>query len=138
MKGVTTMNLAEIDLGKVLRFLSIIPNPEELSAALEWAVKTEQFKDDLNHELDTLEAKRSKLESDIAKLEEDRVKKFHELSAIVPETEAQARTILEAAKSEASKIVQDAASASSKIRQDADAYNARMIAKWSKIREELS
>ena len=131
-------DLSEIDLGGILRFLNIFPNPRELATALEWYAKAEQYKAEKDRELDDLEAKVNKVKADLAKLEEERVKKYHEVAGIIPESEGAARDILDAAKTKAAEVVREAANSAAKIRADAAAEDARMRAKWNKIKEDLS
>jgi len=119
-------------------FLRRLPNLQDLANGFEHADKLEEFIGSLNSEIDELERKRSKLEADLARLEEEKTKKFHEVGSIVPEAEAHARTIIEGAETKAGELVREAASTATKIRKDADEYNQRVIARVSKIREELS
>ena len=131
-------DLSEIDFGGILRFLNIFPNPQELAMAIEWYAKAEQYKAEKDRELDEIEGKINKRKAELSKLDEDAKRRFHEVAAIIPETQGQARDILEAAKNEAAKITRDAANAAAKIRADAAAEDARMRAKWNKIKEDLS
>ena len=112
--------------------------PHELADDIRLVAKLKDFEADLNAEIDQLEAKRRKLDEEMAKLEAEKVKKFHELSAIVPETEAQARDILNAAQAEASKMKSEAANVAVKIRADADMYVKEKWAIVDKWRSELT
>ena len=131
-------NLDPIKLSEIAYFLRRLPDLQDLADGLEHASKLEEYIASLNSEIDNLEGKRNKLEADIASLEEEKAKKFHEVAAVVPEATAQARDILEAAKTKAAELIKEASATAAKIHQDADAYNARVIARVSKIREELS
>ena len=126
------------NLSEIAYFLRGIPNPADIADALEVAARIEDAKAAWTDEVGHMKATRDKLEADIAKLEEDKVAKFHEVGAVVPEAEGHARSIIEAAKSKAAELVKEAEAAAAKIREDADAYNARVIARVSKIREELT
>jgi len=126
------------NLAEIAYFLRRLPNPAELADGLEHAAKLEDFIANLNSEIDGLESKRSKLDADIARLEEEKVKKSNEVGEIVPKATAEGRKIIEDAQAKAAKIISDAATSAAKMKADADAYNARVIARVSKIKEELS
>ena len=127
------MNLAEIAF-----FLRRLPNPQELAEGLEHCAKLEEFIADLNSQIDELEAKRNKFEADISALEKEKAAKLNEVGVLLPEARARERTIIQDAEAKAAKIISDAATAAAKMKADADAYNARVIARVSKIKEELS
>lgn len=59
-------------------------------------------------EIKSLTADRGKLKADVAKFKKDADKRYHEVAAIVPESEGQVRTILEAAQTKAAEIVREA------------------------------
>jgi len=127
------MNLAEVAF-----FLRRLPNPQELAEGLEHCAKLEEFIASLNAEIDDLEAKRTKFEADISALEKEKAAKLNEVGVLVPEANAKARTIIEEAQGRAARIISDAATSAAKMKADADAHQARVIARVSKIREELS
>src|SRR5262249_41458963 len=98
---------------------SLPEKPHELADDIRLVAKLKDFEAELNAEIDGLEAKRRRLDEDIAKLETEKVAKFHEVAAIIPETQGQARTILEAAQSKADELVRGAAGAAAKMKADA-------------------
>ena len=115
-------DLSEIDLGGILRFLNIFPDPKELGAAIEWYAKAEQYKAEKDHELDEIEDKIRKRKAELSKLDEDAQRKYHQVAAIIPESEGAARDILNAAQDKAAELVKEANATAAKIRQDADEY----------------
>jgi len=127
-----------INLAEIAYFLRRLPNLQDLADGLEHASKLEEFIDNLNKECDELESRRRNLEGDIKKLEEDKVAKFHQVSAIIPESEAQARDILAAARAKADELVRDASTAAVKMRADAEQYVRDKRAIVDKWRSELT
>src|SRR5262249_22572439 len=105
---------------------------------LRHAAKLEEFISNLNSEIDGLEAKRNKLDADISALEKEKTDKLNEVGVLLPEARARERAIIQDAEGKAAKIISDAATSAAKMKADADAYNARVIARVSKIKEELS
>ena len=127
-----------INLAEIAYFLRRLPNLAELADGLEHASKLEEFIDNLNSECDELESKRRELDGDIAKLEQEKVEKFHQVAAIIPESEGQARDILAAATAKADELVRDASTAAVKMRADAETYVREKRAIVDKWRSELT
>src|SRR5262249_35666943 len=127
-----------INLTEIAYYISRWPHLHALATGIEHASKLEEFIADLNSQIDGLEAKRNRLDADIAKLEEEKVAKFHSVAAIIPESEAQARDILNAAHTKADELVRDAANAATKMRADADQYVKEKRAIRDKGRHELT
>src|SRR5262249_46318465 len=107
---------------EIAYFLRRLPNPQELADGLEHAAKLEDFIASLNSEIDQLEAKRRKLDDEIAKLEKEKGAKFNEVGSIVPEETGQAGTIIEAANSKAAELIKNATERAVKREAEADAY----------------
>lgn len=71
-------------------------------------------------------------------MDQDRTKRFHEVQSVIPESEAAARDILEAANKKAAEIIATAEAQSKKRKSEADAYVKRVMSRIDKIKEELS
>ena len=127
-----------MNLDEVAYFLERLPDFQEVAKGLRHAAKLEEFISTLNTDIDGLEAKRNKLDADIANLEKEKIAKANEVGVLLPEANAKARAIISDAESKAAKIISDAATSAAKMKADADAHQARVIARVSKIREELS
>jgi hypothetical protein len=127
-----------MNLPEIAYWLRGLPNPHELADALEQAAKIEELTADWNDQVGQMDAKRRKLEADIASLEKDKAAKFHEVGSIIPETQGQARDILEAAKTKAAEIVKDAEERAAKREEEANEYFRRNIARIEKFKAELS
>jgi len=106
-------------------YLDEIDEGEERLAAISNAIQ------DQRKELD-------KLNTDIARLEADKIKKFEEVQSIVPEANGMARDILEAAKAKTDEIVKSAEDQATKRKADADAYVKGKMAVVEKWRSELT
>jgi len=74
-------------------------------------------------EIGDLTKDRDKLKADVAKLKKDADRHFHEVASIVPESEAQAKTILEAASSKAAELEKEARDKANRIIADANEYS---------------
>ena len=127
-----------VNFAEVAFFLRRLPNRQEIAEGLEHCAKLEEFIASLNADIDGLEAKRTKLDADIAALEKEKAAKLNEVGVLLPEAHARQRTIIQDAEGKAAKIISDAATSAAKMKADADAHQARVIARVSKIREELS
>ena len=106
-------------------YLDEIDEGEQRLAAISNAIQ------DQRKELD-------KLNTDIARLETDKIKKFEEVQSIVPEANGMARDILEAAKAKTDEIVKTAEELAAKREADADAYVKGKMAVVEKWRSELT
>src|SRR5262249_52804328 len=126
------------DLSQIAYWLRILPHPEDLADALEKAAKIEQMIASYNDEMADRKAVLDKLNGDIAALEEEKTKKFHEVGSVVPEAQGHARDILEAAQAKAEHIKREADEYAAKKRAEGDDYFRRNIARIEKFRAELS
>jgi cell division septum initiation protein DivIVA len=86
-----------------------------------------ETKSGLAAEIKELIGERDKLKADVAKLKKDTDRRYHEVAAIVPESEGQARTILEAAQAMAAELVKEAEDRARKREAEADAYSKRIM-----------
>jgi cell division septum initiation protein DivIVA len=107
----------------VRRIAHYVGDLNELADALDAVAKLDSTKTAFAAEIGDLTKDRDKLKADVAKLKKDADRHFHEVASIVPESEAQAKTILEAASSKAAELEKEARDKANRIIADANEYS---------------